>query len=135
MCSDLRRGCWAVHEPNLRAIDPGHSFEFGGARQIQVGRRVGNSCRSGPTFPTRMIWELFAKWPDLAASVIALVLGAFLISLGILFVMARILIGSSLVQVPWAVGMVVVGAALMALVGFLSRPPPETRRVPTTKAE
>ena len=82
-----------------------------------------------------MIWALFARWPKLAASVIALVLGAFLISLGILFVVLHILTGSSLVQVPWAVGMVVVGAALMAAVAFLSRAPSETQGVPKTKTE
>ena len=82
-----------------------------------------------------MIWNLFAQWPDLAASVIALVLGAFLISLGILFLMVRILIGSSQIQIPWAVAMVVVGAALMTVVGFLTRSPSEARRVRKVKAE
>ena len=65
-----------------------------------------------------MIWFLFARWPGYAAAVVSLVIGAFLMSLGILFVMVYLLTSSLQGQVPWAIAMIIVGAVLMAIVGL-----------------
>jgi peptidoglycan/LPS O-acetylase OafA/YrhL len=76
-----------------------------------------------------MIWYLFARWPDLAAAVVALVVGAFLISLGLLFLVVSFLTSSNQGLIPGAIAMVVVGAALMAIVGVRTLRPLQSHRV------
>jgi hypothetical protein len=76
-----------------------------------------------------MIWFLFARWPGYAAAVAALVVGALLISLGILFLMASYLVSFGAGLFPGAVGMIAVGAVLVAIVGVWPPRPLPSQRV------